>query len=119
MKNLAIGITPGAIGRQPRLRADRIRRDTLTMLAAALVEDHDNSVLNALHALVDAVKHDATDNEIDTLVGDIEDAAHMDDPTVDLTDNDVAQLEFDAATAQAPGGTISRLPAQREGEAAA
>jgi hypothetical protein len=118
MKNLNLRILPGAIGRRPRLRADRIRRDTLTQLAAALVEDNDNSVINALHALVDAVKHDATDDEIDTLVGDIEDTARMDDAAVDLTDNDVAQLEFDAATITAPGGTVTNLPARREGEAA-
>jgi hypothetical protein len=114
MENLDLCISQPAIGRPSRLTARRIRRDDFVQLAEALIEDHDSNVINKLHALVDAVKHNATDDEIDALVGDIEDAAHMDDPAVDLTEADLGQLEFQAAAAQSIGGTVTALPQQPE-----
>lgn len=113
MKNLNLRILTGTLGRRPRLRADRIRRDTLTQLAAALVEDHDSDVINALHDLVDAMKHDAPDVEIDALVQDIEDVADMGRPVVGLSDADVRQLADEAAAAVRPVGTVTAFPQQQ------
>jgi hypothetical protein len=112
MTNLNLRVLVGAIGRRPRLRVDRIRRDTLTQLAAALAEDHDNRVLDALDALVDAVKHDAADNEIDGLVADIETTAHMDDAAMDLTPGDVRQLADEARIA-AVQSLLGSIPTQQ------
>jgi len=99
--NLTTRILAGAFGRRPQLRADRIRRDTLTRLAAALREDHDNSVRNALDALIDAVDNhrDTEGAEIDELVADIEDLADMGPAAMDLTEADLRQLATDTATA--------------------
>lgn len=96
MTNLALRILPGKFLFRPQLRADRIRRDTLVQLAAALREDHDNHVRNALDALIDATKHDLSDNEIDDLVGDIEATGHMEPAAMDLSDGDVGQLAVEA-----------------------
>lgn len=115
MINAQIGITPPALARPARLRADRIRRDTLTQLCAALAEDHDSTLQNALDELVQAMKDGATDNEIDTLVGDIEDAAHMDDAVMDITPGDVRQLAAQAdAALPKPAGTVVDLPRQQD-----
>jgi hypothetical protein len=102
--NLNLGITPPAIGRPPRLRADRIRRDTLTALAQALREDHDGSLQDALDALVDAIEspRDSEGAEIDALVADIEDLAGMGRADMPLTPGDVEQLAEQAAAALAP-----------------
>lgn len=101
MTNLTIGITPPALGRPARLRADRIRRDTLTMLAAALREDHDGSLQNALDALVDAIESpcDSEGAEIDALVADIEDLAGMGRAEMPLSGADVEQLAGQAEEA--------------------
>lgn len=111
MINAQIGITEPAFARPARLRADRIRRDTLTQLAAALREDHDGHLQNALDALIDAVDspHDTEGAEIDALVADIESAARMDTAVMDLTAGDVRQLAGQAADAL-PGGTVVHLP---------
>src|SRR5882757_8745135 len=115
MKNLNLRILPGALGRRPQLRADRIRRDTLTRLAAALREDDDNSVQNALDALVDAMKHDAPDVEVDALVADIEDLADMGRAVMDLTPGDVQQLAHEAAAAaNLASGHVVQLPTQQD-----
>jgi hypothetical protein len=115
MKNLNIGITPGAIGRRPQLRADRIRRDGLTMLAAALAEDDDNSLRNALEELIDAAKHRAPDVEVDALVADIEDLAGMGRAVMDLTPADVEQLADEAVHAVAiAAGSVVPLPTQQD-----
>jgi DNA primase len=123
MTNLNVRILAAAIGRPARLRADRIRRDTLTRLAAALAEDHDSDVINAIDALVDAMKHDAPDVEVDALVADIEDVADMGRSVMDLAPGDVQQLAMEAAAAvnerAAALGTVTALPGQREGGAAA
>lgn len=107
-----MGITPAALARPARLRADRIRRDTLTTLAAALVEDDDSSVQNALDALVDAVKHDAPDHEIDELCADIEDLADMGRASVPLTEADVRQLAAQATAALPAARPVTALPQQ-------
>ncbi|MEC3993962.1 hypothetical protein VSR01_10575 [Actinacidiphila sp. DG2A-62] len=96
MKNLTIGITPAAVGRPARLRADQIRRDTLTMLAAALAEDADNSLRNALDELIDAAKQDAPAEDISLLVQDIEDLADMGQAAMNLTAAEVGQLAAEA-----------------------
>lgn len=122
MKNLNIGITPRTAASRASLRADRIRRDTLTMLAAALREDHDGHLQNALDALVEAVDNpaDAEGAEIDALVGDIEDLADMGRAEMTLTKADVEQLADEAVHAGAiADGSVTRLPGQREGGAAA
>jgi len=99
--NLTTRILAGAFGRRPQLRADRIRRDTLTQLAAALREDHDNSVQDALDALIDAVDNprDTEGAELDGLVADIETEARMSPAVMDLSPADVRQLATDTATA--------------------
>jgi len=108
-------IFPAAATTRPaRLRADRIRRDTLTQLAAALAEDHDSSVQNALDELIDAVAHDAPDVEIDALVQDLEDVADMGRPVMGLSDADVRQLADEAAAAVRPVGTVTALPQQQD-----
>lgn len=114
MKNLNIGITEPALGRPAQLRADRIRRDTLTALAGALVEDDDNSVQNALDRLIDAVKHDAPDHEIDLLVQDIEDVCGMGRAQMPLTPADTQQLADEAARAVAPAAPVVQLPRQQD-----
>lgn len=117
MKNLTIGVAPPALGRPARLRADRIRRDTLTMLAAALREDDDNSVQNALDALINAVDNpaDAEGAEIDALVADIEDLAGMGRAQIDLTRADLGQLADEAVHAVAiAGGSVIPLLTQQD-----
>ena len=115
MINAQLNITPPAIGRPARLRADRIRRDTLTQLAAALREDHDGVLQDRIDRLVDAMGHDPSDNEVDALVADIESAARMDTAVMDLTAGDVRQLFEQAARAVAiAGGSVIPLPEQRD-----
>lgn len=117
MKNLNLGIIAGTLTRPALLRADRIRRDTLTMLAAALRDDPDNSVRNALDTLIDAVANpaDAEGAEIDALVADIEDLADMGRATIALTDGDVRQLAHEAAAAaNLASGAVVQLPVQRD-----
>jgi hypothetical protein len=113
--NQNIAITPAALGRPARLRADRIRRDTLTMLAAALREDDDNSVRNALDELIDATGHDTSDDEIDALVADVEDLAGMGRAEMALSRADVEQLADDAVHAVAvAAGSVVPLPTQQD-----
>lgn len=115
MTNLNLRILARTITRPATLRADVIRRDTLTMLCAALREDPDNDVQNALDALTDAMGHDLRDVEIDALVGDIETAARMDTAQMDLTDSDVQQLATEAAlAAQVAAGSVISLPQQQD-----
>lgn len=113
MINAQIGITPRTAASPARLRADRIRRDTLTQLAAALREDHDGNLQNALDDLIDAMGHDLSDNEVDALVGDIESAARMDTAVMDLTPGDVRQL-FEQAARALPAPAVVELPRQRD-----
>ena len=120
MINANLGITPPALARPARLRADRIRRDTLTALAFALREADDNHLQDALDALIDAGP-DAPDVELDALVADIEDLAGMGRADMPLTAGDVAQLaeQAEAALDAYPGaGTVHHLPAQRQAGAA-
>lgn len=114
MINKTLQIVRGAAGRPARLRADRIRRDTLTMLAAAWAEDHDNSVRDAVDALIDAMKHDAPDVEIDALVDDITDLADMGRAVMTLTPADVHQLADQAADALPTAGTVTALPVHQD-----
>ncbi|WP_433893073.1 hypothetical protein [Streptomyces sp. CA-111067] len=115
MINKNIGVTPRTAASPARLRADRIRRDTLTMLAAALADDHENDVLNALDELIDAVAHNAPDVQINALVGDIEDVADMGRAAMDLTASDVSQLADEAMHAHAIGaGSVVALPQQQD-----
>jgi hypothetical protein len=119
MENRDLFISQPAIGRPARLRAARIRRDTLTQLAAALIEDHDSSLQNALDALVQGVKAGLPCEAIDRLVEDIEDLAHMDDAAMNLTDTDLGQLEYQAAAAQTLTATVTTLPQPHQEGAAA
>jgi hypothetical protein len=117
MKNLQLGITPPALARPARLRADRIRRDTLTRLAAALREDHEGHLQNALDALVDAVPNplDVDGNEIDALIADIEDLADMGRADMALSPADLEQLADEAVHAVAiAGGSVVPLPVQQD-----
>lgn len=115
MTNANLDITAPAIGRPSRLRADRIRRDTLTQLAAALREDNDNSVRDALDALIDAVDnpHDTEGAEIDGLCEAIEDVAGMSRADMPLTPGDVQQLAEQASAALPTAGTVTALPVQQ------
>lgn len=117
MTNLNLRVIAAAIGRPAQLRADRIRRDTLTQLAAALRTDDDSELRNALDALTDAMGHDVTDHEIDALVADIEDLARMDQAAMDLSPGDVRQIAAEARAADVRG-LLSRIPAHREAGAA-
>jgi hypothetical protein len=115
--NAQLGITPRTAASRAQLRADRIRRDTLTQLAAALREADDNDLQNALDALIEAVGNpaDGEGAEIDALVGDIEDLAGMGRAVMDLTDADVRQLADEAVHAGAiADGSVTRLPQQQD-----
>lgn len=117
MTNLNIGITPATAAGPARLRADRIRRDSLIMLAAALREDHDGHLQNALDSLVDAVEspRDSEGAELDALVADIEDLADMGRAEMTLTRADVDQLADDAVHAVAlAAGSVVELPKQQD-----
>lgn len=114
MTNLNLRITPGAVGRRPQLRADRIRRDGLTMLAAALAEAEDNELQNALDALVDAKKRGAGAGEIGLLLDDIEDLADMGQAAMDLTAGEVGQLAAEAWAALPPAVADSPAAPQPE-----
>jgi hypothetical protein len=117
MTNLTIGITPPATARPARLRADRIRRDTLIRLAAALREDDEGHLQNALDALIDAVPNplDVDGNEIDALVADIEDLADMGRADMALSSADLGQLADEAVHAVAiAGGSVVPLPTQQD-----
>jgi hypothetical protein len=122
VRNLNLTITAPAMGRPARLRADRIRRDTLTALARALREDHDGSVQDALDALVDAIEspRDREGAEIDALVADIEDLAGMGRADMPLTPGDVQQLAEQAASAlPQPRPVHGQVAAVRPGRSAA
>lgn len=109
MTNLNLGITPPATARPARLRADRIRRDTLIRLAAALREDDEGHLQNALDALVDAVPNplDVDGNEIDALVADIEELADMGRADLALSPADLEQVADEAVHAVAiAGGSV-------------
>jgi hypothetical protein len=114
MKNLQLGIAPPALARPARLRADRIRRDSLTMLAAALADAEDNELQNALDALIDAKKHDAPAEDIGLLVQDIEDLADMGQAAMDLTPSEVGQLAAEAWAALPPAVADSPTAPQPE-----
>lgn len=120
MTNLSLRVLVGALGRRPQLRADRIRRDTLVMLAAALREDDDNSVQNALDRLIDAVGNprDAEGAEIDALVADIEDLADMGRAVMDLSNGDLRQLAEESAAAVAAMTPVLRSVPEQEAGAA-
>jgi hypothetical protein len=120
--NFNLGITPSALARPARLRADRIRHDTLTALARALREDHDGSVQNALDALMDAVgsPRDGEGAEVDARVADVEDLAGMGRPEMPLTAGDVRQLAEQAAAAlPQPRPVHGQVAAVRPGRSAA
>ncbi|MDI5965821.1 hypothetical protein [Streptantibioticus silvisoli] len=93
MIRLDLSITSNILG-ETTLRADRIRRDTLTQLALALRGDHATDVQNALDALIDAVASpdDAEGAEIDALVDDIEAEADMGPAEMRLSRTDLGQL---------------------------
>lgn len=95
--DLTIGIHTDRI--TPYLRADTIRYDTLTALAAALTDDPDNDLINRLHDLGRAITGHPTDGEIDDLIGDIEDLADMGRAQIQLTRDELRQLAHESATA--------------------
>jgi hypothetical protein len=122
MRDLNLTITRNADALGATLRADRIRRDTLTQLAAALRGDRSTDVQNALDALIDAVDNprDTGGCEIDALVAEIEAEAGMDSATVDLTPTALDQLARESADAYntlAPPfrtATVTPFPEQRD-----
>lgn len=121
MINAQLSITEPALARPARLRADRIRRDTLVQLAAALREADDNDLQNRLDRLIDATGHDVSDHALDELCADIEDLAGMGRADMPLTAGDLVQLAKQAAAALdalPTAGTVHHLPAQRQAGAA-
>jgi hypothetical protein len=102
----------------PYLRADGIRYDTLVALAAALMDDPDNDLINRLHELGHAVTGHPGDGEIDALIGDVEDLADMGRAQMTLTRDELRQLAREAADA-CNALTPALVPQQREGGAAA
>lgn len=133
--NAQLRVIPATTTTDAQLLARSIRRDTLTMLAAALAEDHNSKVQNVLDALIDAMAHDAAPDEIDLMVQDMEDVADMGRAVMDLSPGDVGQLATEAWAALPPAADDepappaprpdwvrftepTRLPQQRNGEAA-
>lgn len=112
-------IIPGALGRRPALLVERIRRDVLTQLAAALRDDPDSEVQSALDALVDAVTDpdDCEGQAVTDLVADVVSTAHMNAPVVALSPDDVQRLACEAAV-EANRGAAVAVPSQREAGAA-
>lgn len=101
MRDLNLTITRNADGLGATLRADLIRRDTLTQLAAALRGDHSTAVQDALNDLIDAVDNprDTGGCEIDALVQAVESEAGMEAATVDLPAGTLQQLARESADA--------------------
>ncbi|WP_329368896.1 hypothetical protein OG896_25000 [Streptomyces sp. NBC_00669] len=112
-------IFPGVLGRRAALQADRIRRDTLTQLAAALRADPDNRVRDALDALIDAVRDvdDCEGRTVDKFVQDLEDEAQMTKPVIAMSAEELQRVAREAAIA-VNAGVVLGVPAQR-GKAAA
>lgn len=114
MTNLDIQVLSGTTTSPAQLIAKPIRHADLVQLARVIAAGDDQStrLLNALEDL-GAIADNAYDSEVDAAVQDIETIANLGQAVCNLTDNDLGQLEFQAAKAQTPSGTVTRLPAQR------
>ena len=106
-------------GLSPYLRADAIRTDTLTTIAAAMAKDHEyrRELINLLDELGAVVTGRAREGEQDALIADIEAVADLDPAVVELTRDELRQLAREAADAC---NTLAPavVPAQVRGEAA-
>lgn len=101
MTNLNIGITPAALGRPARLRADGIRMQDLVQLGRALAEGDDRArrLIDALEDLGRLAETDRRDGELDAALDDVAALAGLDDAVMDLTNADVEQLAEQAEEA--------------------
>lgn len=121
MINADLEITPPAIGRPARLRAEAIARAILIQIGRTLAESDDRSrdLIEALEDLGQIADGILRDGSLDGALDDVATLANLDAPEMDLSTADVQQLAAQATSALAgPVGTVVRLPAQRGGEAA-
>jgi hypothetical protein len=97
--DLTIGLRADRL--TPYLRADQLRYDTLTTLAAAMAEDPDlrRDLIDRLDELGAVVSGRAREGETDALVGDVEDLAGMGRAEMDLVWADLRQLATESADA--------------------
>jgi hypothetical protein len=114
--NKNLGVTPPALARPARLRADQIRVNDLVQLGRALAAGDDRARL-LLDALEDLgqIADTAREGELDATVQDIETYARLDRAEMDLTDGDVRQLLRQSAhAANAADGVVVHLPTQQD-----
>jgi hypothetical protein len=113
--DLTIRIT----GLTTTLRADEIRTDTLTTLAAAMASGsaYRTELINLLDELGQVVTGRAREGEADALIGDLETVAAMGTAEVLLSRADLRQLARESADA-CNTLTPKAPPAQVRGEAA-
>lgn len=116
MTNLNIGITPPALGRPARLRADGIQTATLIQVGRMLAEGDDGArrLVNALEDL-GKVSLDAAEGELNGALDDVVTLAALDTAHIDLSRADVAQLADEAVHAVAiSAGSVIPLPEQQD-----
>jgi hypothetical protein len=119
--NLTIGITPRTAASPARLRADGIQDAALIQLGRMLAEGDDGArrLIDALETL-GTVSYDAAPGELNGALDDVRSLGRLDAAVMDLSDADVHQLADEAVHAGAiADGSVTRLPGQREGGAAA
>lgn len=116
--NASIGITPAAIGRPARLRADGIQTAALVQLGRILAEGDDGArrLVDALEYLGTVANGTAREGELEAALDDVAALGHLDTAHVDLSAGDVRQLATEAAHAvnevAAGLGTVHALPVQ-------
>lgn len=121
MINAQIGIVAKTAASPARLRADGIQIAALIQLGRMLAEGDDGARL-LIDALEDLgrVSRDAADGELGKALDDVRELGRLDGAVMDLSDADVHQLADDAVHAGAiADGSVTRIPQQREGGAAA
>jgi hypothetical protein len=119
--NAQIGITPRTAASRARLRADEIQTAALIQIGRMIAEGDDGArrLIDALEDL-GKVSMDAREGELDSALDDVRHLGHLDAAVMDLTDAEVRQLADDAVHAGAiADGSVTRIPQQREGGAAA
>lgn len=121
MTNAQIGITSKTAASAAQLRVDGIQTAALIQLARQIAEGDDGArlLINALEDL-GKISHDAADGKLDDALDDVRTLGRLDAAVIDLTDADVHQLADEAVHAGAiADGSVTPIPQQREGEAAA
>jgi hypothetical protein len=110
--NLTIGITPPALGRPARLRADAIQRAVLVQLARAIAEGDQRAVhlIDALEDLGRLAAGEPRDGELDDALDDVAALASLGAAEMPLSPADVRQL---AEQAQAALPAPRSVPQQR------